>query len=243
MPKADLTDADVADGLARAVGLIDVILDVLAEADPLGLRRRTHDLGADNGITDKVLDLVAGLLDCADVPGTQSWEGKDRVARIHWWVRRVGALDTVAVAFPGAFGVLADRLPLQDLLGFANQALVLCAVAREYGVTDHETQVRLLAAVLCGRELPDQSMPASEGAADQSDAPLVKKLWHLAGILNAIGAEVGKRPHPKKVFRYFGMLPALGAIADYLGEFGALERTAAAGQDWIVRNSVALSGG
>jgi hypothetical protein len=37
-------------------------------------------------------------------------------------VKRVGAVDTIAVAFPGAFGVVADRLPV--------------AVAREFGVTD-----------------------------------------------------------------------------------------------------------
>jgi hypothetical protein len=42
----------------------------------------------------------------------------------------VGALDTVLVAFPGVFGVVADRLPIQDVLGFTNQAIVLCAVAR-----------------------------------------------------------------------------------------------------------------
>ncbi|MGV9797045.1 hypothetical protein ACWDTP_03170 [Mycobacterium sp. NPDC003449] len=236
LPRADLTDADVADALGRAVGLIDLILDVLAEADPLGLRRRTHDLGAGDGIADKGADLLAGLLDFADIPGTQSWEGKDRAARIRWWVRRVGALDTVGVAFPGMFGALADRLPLQDALGFANQALILCAVAREYGVTDQRTRVRLLAAVLCDRELTDPPpVPAPETA--WSEMSLVKKLWQLVGILNAVTGELGKRPHPSGLFHYLGMLPGIGAVADYLGEYGAMVRAAEAGQNWIARHT------
>ena len=58
-------------------------------------------------------------------------------------------------------------------------------------------------------------------------------LWHLAGILNAIGAELGKWPHPRGVFPYLVILPWLGTIADYLGECGALVRAAAAGEAWI----------
>jgi hypothetical protein len=47
----------------------------------------------------------------------------------------VGAPDTVLVALPGVFGVVADRLPMQDVLGFTNQAIGLCAVAREHAST------------------------------------------------------------------------------------------------------------
>jgi hypothetical protein len=238
MPKAHLSDADVADALQRAVSVAGVILDVLAEADPLGLRRRTHDLGsgAGAGCLGGAFDLAARVLDCADLPGTQSWERKDRTARIQWWVRRVGAIDTVLVAFPGVFGVLAKRLPIQDVFGFANQALVLCAVAREYGITDTPTQVRLLASVLCGRELDKSSaaMDPEEAWPELSDRSIIGKLWHLAGILNAVSEELGKRPHPRSIFRYFAMLPWIGAVADYLGEYGALVRAADAGETWIL---------
>lgn len=238
IPKADLSDADVTSALGRAVSLIDLILDVLAEADPLGLRRRTHDLGAGSGIVDKVLDSVAGVLDCADIPGTKAWDEKDRAERIRWWVRRVGALDTVLVAFPGLLGVIADRLPIQDLFGFANQSIVLCAVAREYGITDAPTRVRMLASVLCGREIATQAAPEAPAREPAwSEMSLVRKLWHLVGILNAIGDELGKRPHPRGLFRYLGMLPWLGAIADYLGEYGALVRAAAAGEAWITAHA------
>lgn len=235
VPRAEITDDQVAGVLSRAIGPIGLILDAVAELDPLGLRRRTHYLGEGDGVVGTALDRIAGLLDCADVPGTQSWEDKDQAGRIRWWVHRVGALDTVIVAFPGLLGVLADRLPLQDLLGFTNQALVLCAVAREFGVTDREAQVRMLAAVLCGRDLADT--PEADPDDEQTDMSLVQRVWHLAGILNAIGDEVGKRPHPRAPFRHLGMLPWVGAVADYFGEYGALVRAADAGQEWIAKHA------
>lgn len=240
MPRAELTDDHVAAVLNRALGPIGLILDAVAELDPLGLRRRTHYLGEGDGVLGTALDRMAGLLDCADVPGTQSWEGKDRATRIRWWIHRVGALDTVIVAFPGLLGALADRLPLQDLLGFTNQALVLCAVAREYGVTDRETQVRMLAAVLCDRDLaetPHAETPRGDLADEQTDMSLVQRVWHLAGILNSVGEELGKRPHPRAPFHYLGMLPWVGAVADYFGEYGALVRAADAGQKWLEQNA------
>jgi hypothetical protein len=54
------------------------------------------------------------------------------------------------------------------------------------------------------------------------------------GILNAVSEELGKRPHPRSIFRYFAMLPWIGAVADYLGEYGALVRAADAGETWIL---------
>ncbi|MGH3580652.1 MAG: hypothetical protein ACRDUB_03640, partial [Mycobacterium sp.] len=137
----------------------------------------------------------------------------------------------------GLLGVIADRLPIQDLFGFANQAIVLCAVAREYGVTDTSTRVRMLAAILCARDLTDGPDPAPAQEPGWSQMSLARKLWHLVGILNAIGAELGKRPHPRGLFRYLGMLPWLGAIADYLGEYGALVRAAAAGEAWLAASA------
>ncbi len=43
-PQATLTDTEVADALGRAVAVIDPLLDLLAEADPIGLRKRTRRL-------------------------------------------------------------------------------------------------------------------------------------------------------------------------------------------------------
>ena len=175
-PYTPLSDADVADALSRAVAVINPLLNVLSQADPIGLRRRTHRLltpprglvglvrrlrvghrraeaGRSPSTADRALNAGAHLMNAADLPGTAAWERLSRDERIHWWVHRVGALNTVLVATPGAFGVLARVLPVSELAGFINHAIVLCAVAREYGVTDRREQVRLLAAVLCGRQL------------------------------------------------------------------------------------------
>jgi hypothetical protein len=44
----------------------------------------------------------------------------------------------------------------------------------------------------------------------------VKALWHVAGLMRAIGDELVKRPRPRAVFRYLGMVPAVGAVARLL---------------------------
>ena len=241
LPTAAIDDADVACVLRRAVRVINPVVDVLSRADPFGLKGRSHRLGAADGSIDKALDALAWMVNTADVPGTQAWEDMDLDARTNWWVRRVGALDTVLVAFPGVLGVVADRLPIQDLLGFTNQAVVLCAVARELGVDDYGVQVRLLAAVMCDRDLGAEAArsgaeePRESASTDWSPLGLVKSLWHVAGLMRAIGDELVKRPRPRAIFRYLGMLPVVGVVADYLGEYGALVRAADAGRKWIAR--------
>ncbi len=236
-PDVTLDDAAVEEALRRAVQIINPLLDVLWGTDPLGLKRRHSD--ADGGPLDKVGGGIACALNAADVPGTPAWDDMDTDARISWWVRRVGALNTVAVAFPGVLGVVGRQLPIQDLLGFANQAIVLCAVARELGVSDRRVQVRMLAAVLCERDLSDVKDAGAELPSEEvSRSPLgiAKALWKLVGLLDAVGAEFAKRPQPRAPYRYLGMLPAVGAVAAYLGERGALVRAAKAGQQWLDRH-------
>lgn len=241
LPTAVIDDADVACALSRAVRVINPVVDLLSRADPFGLKGRSHRIGDSDGSVDRALDALAWVLNTADVPGTQAWADMTLDDRVDWWVHRVGAVDNVLVAFPGVFGVVADRLPLQDALGFANQAIVLCAVAREYGIDDHGQQVRLLAAVMCGREVAADDYADDASAAEQPESspmdgtPLafLKPLWRVAGQLRAIGDELGKRSRPRWIFRYLGMLPAVGAVADYFGEYGALVRAAKAGRKWI----------
>jgi hypothetical protein len=183
--------------------------------------------------------------------GTAAWDRMDRDARVHWWVHRVGALDTLLVASPGAFGWLSRVMPVSELAGFVNQAIVLCAVAREYGVTEQREQVRMLAEVLCSRQLPeDIEVPASDDPGPLPDTPppgwkplqaitssrpavITRTVWQLAGILRATFDEVSKRPRPKKLYQRLGALPGLGMIAAYLGEREALIRSARAGESWL----------
>ena len=100
IPEVTISDAAVDDALGRAVRVINPLLDVLWGTDPLGLKRRGP--GPGDGPLDKVADGFGWVLNAADVPGTLAWDDMDVDARINWWVWRVGALNTVAVAFPGS---------------------------------------------------------------------------------------------------------------------------------------------
>jgi hypothetical protein len=230
LPSTHLSDAEVAGALDHAVAVINPALDVFTRFDPLGLRQRTHRQESAESMVGKSLDIVAALLNIAELPGTRAWDDMDQDDRIKWWVHRAGAVTTVLVAFPGAWGFIADRLPVQDFLGFSNQALVLCAVAREDGITDYDEQVRLLAAVLCDRQLNGAGSADSVSTRPQA---LPKKLWEFVGTLRAVGEEFTKRPHPQKLYHYLGMLPGVGAVADYLGEVTALRQAAHEGEAWI----------
>lgn len=237
LPKPDvtITDAAVQDALGRAVRIIHPLLDALWGTDPLSLKRPRLNLEA--GPIDKVVAGFTCLLNAAGIPGTPAWEVMDTDARINWWVRRVGALNTVAVAFPGFLGAMVSRLPIQDLLGFTSQAIVLCAVANELDVTDDQQQVQMLGAVLCHRDLSgaEDNAHADLPPQDIPRTPLgiATALWNLMGLFDAIGDELAKRPHPRTPFRYLGMLPAVGALAAYLGEYDALARAAKAGRQWV----------
>jgi hypothetical protein len=92
---------------------------------------------------------------------------------------------------------------------------------------------------MCDRDLGasvDAAQASQQPESAQGDGPpvaLVKALWHVAGLMRAIGDELVKRPRPRAVFRYLGMVPAVGAVADYFGEYGALGRAAKAARAWI----------
>lgn len=251
MPDNDAIDNDVVVAvLSRAVWVINPVLDILTAVDPLGLKGRTwvprHDrTGLD--VTGRALDAMAWVLNTAAVPGTSAWAGMDVPARARWWVCPFGALSTVLVAYPGVFGVLVKWLPVQATLGYSNQAIVLVAVARENGLTDQEDHVRMLAHVL-NKRVVNQRMPVTELPDHPIDdhrtwAPLRigKGVWRLTQMVRGLGDELGKRPQPTKVYRYLGMVPVVGAVAGYVGEYKALGRAAATGQRWV-RASLPVAG-
>lgn len=227
-----LSDADLAESLARAVQLITPMVSVLADVDLFGLKARTHRSDSGDSVVDRGLDAAAWVLNVAHLPGTRAWANMDVRHRVNWWVRRVGAFNTAFVASPRSLGVLSTMLPVQDLLGFANQAVVVCAVAREHGVTEPGDQVRLLGQVLCNRTLDDTAVAAAvaDHVEEQPQSGLrnpiamTKELWHLAGVLREIRGELNNRPHPRGIFRRLSVLPGVGGIAGYLGEYGALRR-------------------
>ncbi|MFI8569628.1 hypothetical protein ACIGGF_24045 [Rhodococcus sp. NPDC078407] len=242
-----MDDRRVAAVLSSAVAIIHPVLDILATRDPIGLKGRTfRESSADDSTLDNVIDFLAKAFDTTDFPGTAGWEELDSDARSQWWVNRIGALNTVAVAFPGVFGILINRLPIQDLLGFANQAMVLVAVARESGVTDRETHVALLGSVLCKRDLTslaDSPPEKKEESPKSGPFALLRGMWQIANVLRDVTGELEKRPHPRGFYRVLGAIPLVGGVAGYLGERGALSRAAKQGRKWLAAHQKASIAG
>jgi len=164
----------------------------------------------------------------------------DMEQRAGWWINRAGRLTALAASVTGLAGALGDRLPIQDTLGAAGQGLLLCAIAHEHGVTDVDTKVRLLAAILFDRDVDpnagaDAPQPASLPARRLGLKPTAKWLWRQGRLLLAVSDELGKRPRGRFYHQALGMLPIVGMAGDYLGECSALKRAARAGERWLHR--------
>jgi hypothetical protein len=219
------------------------VLDGLRESDPFGLRSRaaSHEDGPaeERGLRDKVLDALAAV----EVPGTAAWAAMDVPARTHWWVRRVGRFTTLIAAVPGLGGALANRLPVSKAVGAAGQGLLLVAIAGEHGVRDEDELVNLLGAVLFRRELAVSAATGPENAAADARAAeltgdlatpsttptlgrVARAVWRLGRALFAVEDELDKRPHGNFLHEGLGMLPVVGAVGKYLGEWSGLKKAA-----------------
>ena len=233
-----ISDRDVARVLYAATGIVNPVLDVLENIDLLGLKRATRSAdpsSEDDSLLANVAHAIVWVTDQTGAPGTARWERWTVDQRTSWWVDRVGGLGTVVVAYPGVFGVLADRLPLQDLIGFAHQAIIICAVQRVHGVRDRHDQTDQLAALLCDRVVDsrrllaaedDDRLPARHGVHISSPLDLVRSVWSVVGLLRSITDVLAHRPQPKQPWRLLSKLPVVGAVADYVGERAALSRAA-----------------
>lgn len=216
------------------------VLDGLRESDPFGLRTRVRAAELpDRGLVEKLLDGLAAV----EVPGTAAWASMDVPARSRWWVRRVGRFTTLVAAVPGFGGALTKRLPVSGALGAAAQGLLLVAIAGEHGVRDEDELVGLLGAVLFRRELTVRGATAADdAAADTRAAELTAELsqpgktptagriagvmWRLGRALFAVEDELDKRPHGNVLHEGMGMLPVVGVLGKYLGEWSGLKRAA-----------------
>jgi hypothetical protein len=219
------------------------VLDGLRESDPFGLRSRARNPedapSEERGLRDKVLDALAAV----EVPGTAAWAAMDVPARTGWWVRRVGRFTTLIAAVPGLGGALANRLPVSKAVGAAGQGLLLVAIAGEHGVRGEDELVNLLGAVLFRRELAVSAATGTENAAaearaaeitgglgEPSTTPTLNKVaravWRLGRALFAVEGELDKRPHGNLLHEGLGMLPVVGAVGKYLGEWSGLKKAA-----------------
>nr|WP_206038127.1 hypothetical protein [Rhodococcus sp. HNM0569] len=240
-----MSDHSVATVLGRAAGGVEPVLDLIA-SDPLRIKARTFSSrDPDRSALDAVLDAAAAVLDAFTVPGTAAWEAADADRRSRWWVARLGALGTLAVASPSVFGAALNRLPLQDLLALANQILVVVAVAREHGVRDRDRQVTLLAAVLLDRDVTDSDADVTDSDADVTDSDatvddgqaarssgrafaVARLLWRTARAVRALSAELDRRPRPGRTMSLLAAIPVVGVAARYVGEYAALRRAVGA---------------
>ncbi|WP_045824745.1 hypothetical protein [Williamsia herbipolensis] len=217
-----------------------------ASTDGDGVADGDEDSFSDRAVA-KVADSLAWVTNAASAPGSPKWEALDTDERTDWWVDRVGSLTAVLVAYPGVFGAAADRLPIQDVLGFTQQAFVLCAVARVHGVIDRTRQTDLLAAVLCGRTITSatllepstaddiEPLPAAEDdhSVARSARAVVKRIWSTAQLLRKVAGEAKRRPRPSRLWRTLSAVPVVGAAADYVGERSALKDAVASGVEWL----------
>ena len=150
----------------------------------------------------------------------------------------------MAVAYPGVFGGWTRRLPLASVLGFANQAIVLIAIAREYGVTDRRHQVQLLASVLCNRDMSGAMLDDADDHADTEQhhsATLIGAIWDIATVLRGLSDEFDRRPQPVLPLRMLAYIPVVGAPVTYVGERLALSQATRRGRKWIADHPAAIS--
>lgn len=240
-----ISDAQIAAILDRTAAIADPILDILANTDPFDLKRRTFGRRWWDLIPTSFGDMTATALNVADWPGTAGWEKLSMNQRADWWVNRIGALNTVAVAFPGVFGVWTKRLPVGTFLGASSQALMVLAVGREYGVVDRNDQIAMLAAVLFDREISDtetehvQRREFGDSGAALAKAVL-KALWDIGMTLRNLDKALGARPQSPSLIGHLTWLPVVGAPATYLGERIALCRAVEGARRWIVDHRAAI---
>ena len=262
-----LSDTELLGILHRATGLIAPVLDVLADSDPFdGSGEKPEGTGrgasssAEASFPEKAVNAAANSLawatNAAAAPGTPKWTTMSVAERDDWWVTRVGAITNILVAYPGVLGAVADRLPIQDVLGFTQQSFVLCAIARVHGVDDRREQARLIAEVLCGRTIDPSVAHADEGTLQDAvpdDIPdaerdvaqgrpwsardVVKRVWATAKLLRAVVGEIKHRPAPKRIWRTLSKVPVVGAAADYVGERSALREAADSASHWLEANA------
>ncbi|MGO3328031.1 hypothetical protein [Gordonia sp. (in: high G+C Gram-positive bacteria)] len=229
-----LTDAQLTDVLNGTVGAIDGVLRLLADADPLSLKQRGDEDCSASGA-------AAWALETAHWPGTGSWDELSVDERAAWWVNRIGSVATAAVAFPGVFGVWSRALPLSSWLAYADHALILRAVTREYGVTSRAVGVAMLAEILFGRDVSelvagvdgDASSEGFAGPAEDRDSGVVERIWRIGTTLYELSKSLDSRPTMPRVISWGTWIPFLGGPLTYVGERIALHRAVGRAKEWV----------
>jgi hypothetical protein len=197
----------------------------------------------------RVLDRLA----TSRLPGTPRWQAMSPDERDDWWVSRVGRFTSAVASVPGIGGALARRLPVSDILGLGAQGLVICAIAGDHGLDGRDEQVRLLAAVLFGRDVDPARHGDPHGADVEREAgelrgtvgtereergrlsALAHALWRMGRTLWGLQQELDRRPQGRTFWRVLANVPVVGALASYRSERSGLKRAARAAGQWVAR--------
>ncbi|GAB3133175.1 hypothetical protein GCM10027289_22530 [Tsukamurella serpentis] len=179
--------------------------------------------------------LVSTLAGMTPIPVVNGYLRRDADGRSRWWVIPVGAVTTIAVAWPSALGFVARVLPVQPYLGFANQTVVIVGVAGEHGITDKPEQIDLVARVLARRDIDARELlgpapgfgdfvPVRE-TADKLRGGLRSAFGAAREVVHTVRSArsaLAGRPRPATAFDFLGKLPVVGVVAGYAGEFATL---------------------
>lgn len=201
--------------------------------------------------------VVSNLAGLTPIPLVNDYLRRDADGRGDWWVSPVGAITTIAVAWPGVLGPLARLLPVQPVLGFANQTLLVVGVAGEHGISGFDEQVDLAARVLLRRHIVSRDLlgehpglgvlvpvtaTAREARAGMGAA--IRTFGRIRHAWKAAQVVLEARPRPAPLFGAAGRLPFVGAVAGYLGERLTLDPVASRAADGakILGLELALTG-
>jgi hypothetical protein len=272
---ATISDEHVVKVLRPFVAATGPVLRGLRDADPFHLgelaRRRAIALSDTSSrepeteprtrvqragrVAKKGREAALDRLATSKLPGTPRWEAMTAEERDDWWVGRVGRFTSAVASIPGIGGALARRLPVSDILGLAAQGLVLCAIAGEHGMTGRDEQVRLLAAVLFGRDVRPEVHGDPHGAeveraageltgdldtsavADERDRnrlrALAQAVWRMGKTLFGLQGELDRRPQGRAGWRLMANLPVVGVLGSYKSERSGLKRAARRAAEWV----------
>ena len=163
--------------------------------------------------------------------------------RARWWADTVGRFAAGVSAAPRFAGKLVDLLPVQNTVGSAVQALVVCGVATEHGVTDPAQRVAVLARVLLDRDLPaatvapllqrSRGVYADEALGAKGERGPVSTLWRVARLLGRVDDALDERPKGKLRHRALSNLPVVGVAGGYAAEREGLRRAAQATEELL----------